>query len=360
MPLLGLECKKEHPKSKRVGYFWTAVCLLIGVGSVAGCSQSAVMPNTLDPQGPGAARIADLWWLMLALGAGVYLIVMGLLVWALWRKRPNEGTGSGPPAADASNGGTKSRSQRLIIGGGVVFPAVILSIVFGFTLHTLSDLNGVRQDDPLVIEVIGYQWWWEINYPDQDFVTANEIHIPVGEAVRFELKAADVIHSFWVPELHGKLDLVPGQTNTLWLEADEPGEYRGLCAEFCGIQHAKMLFIVVAEPREAFENWLAAQQGPAPQPVGELAQQGLAVFTGAGCNECHTIRGTAANGELGPDLTHFAGRLTLGSGVFPNNRDYLARWVLNPHDLKEGNLMPAASLSDPELEALLAYLESLR
>jgi cytochrome c oxidase subunit 2 len=214
-------------------------------------------------------------------------------------------------------------------------------------------------DDRLVIEVIGHQWWWEVNYPDQGFVTANEIHIPVGEPVQVQLIAADVIHSFWVPELHGKLDLVPGQTNTLWLEADTVGEYRGLCAEFCGIQHAKMLFVVVAEPREEFDAWAAAQQEPAPQPAGELAQQGLVVFTDAGCNDCHTVRGTAAEGELGPDLTHFASRLTIGAGVYPNDRETLASWVLDPHTLKEGNLMPATSLSETELEALLAYLELL-
>lgn len=316
-----------------------------------GCSQSAVRSNSLEPQGPAANQIADLWWLMLVLGTTTFLIVMVLLAWGLWRRRRGEETNVQI---------TKRRSQKLIIGGGVIFPAVILTVVFGFTLKTLSGLNNIQQDGAVIVEVIGHQWWWEINYPGHDFTTANEIHIPVGEPVQFELKTADVIHSFWVPSLHGKKDLIPGQTNTLWLEADKPGQYQGLCAEFCGIQHAKMLFVVVAEPRADFENWLAEQQKTAVIPTDELAEQGFLVFMDAGCNDCHTVRGTAADGTLGPDLTHFGSRLTLASGVYPNNQDFLTEWILSPHDLKEGNLMPATTLSEQELEALLAYLALLQ
>jgi cytochrome c oxidase subunit 2 len=318
---------------------------------LAGCSQSAVRSNSLEPQGPAANQIADLWWLMLALGTMTFLVVMGLLAWGLWRRRRGE---------ESNYQIAKGRSQKLIVGGGVIFPAVILTIVFGFTLKTLSGLNSMQQDGALVIEVIGHQWWWEINYPEQGFTTANEIHIPAGEPVEFRLEAADVIHSFWVPSLHGKRDLIPGQTNTLWLEADEPGEYQGLCAEFCGIQHAKMLFVIVAEPQADFDDWLAAQQETAVIPTDELAEEGFLVFMDQGCNDCHTVRGTAADGELGPDLTHFASRLTLASGAYPNNREYLTEWIVNPHDLKEGNFMPATSLSDQELEALLTYLGLLQ
>jgi cytochrome c oxidase subunit 2 len=326
---------------------------LTALSSLTTCRPTAVTPSALDPQGPGAARIAELAWLLFGLGAITYLFVMGLLFWALWSKRPY------PTRSLRPGQKSEGRSHQLIIGGGLIFPAIILTVVFGFTLNSLSSLNRLGENRRLRIEVIGHQWWWEVKYPNQSFTTANEIHIPAGEPVQIDLTTADVIHSFWVPELHGKLDMIPGRTNTLWLQADGPGQYRGLCAEFCGIQHAKMLFVVVAQPRGEFEAWLAGQQEPAAEPAGETLQQGLALFIGKGCGECHSVRGHAAAGTLGPDLTHFSSRLTLAAGVYPNNRDYLARWVLNPHALKDGNLMPATSLSDEELDLLLAYLESL-
>lgn len=325
--------------------------LFLSVIFLAGCTQTAVTPDALNPQGPGAARIAQLWWLLASLGSLTYLLVVGLLGWALWRKRKS--------IHPASSEETESPSQRFIIGGGVLFPAVILLIVFGATLSSLVDLNNIRQEEYLLIEVVGHQWWWEINYPHQQFSTANEIHIPVGEPVQFRLNSADVIHSFWVPELHGKLDLIPGRTNTLWLQADEPGQYWGLCAEFCGIQHAKMLLVVVAEPRAAFDEWMTAQRATAVSPATSLTEQGRTVFMETGCAECHTIRGTQALGTLGPDLTHFADRLTLGAGIALNTRGNLSAWVVDPHDMKEANLMPATTLTDDELTALLAYLESL-
>ncbi len=353
MPLLGR--RRLTSFNRRMGRrLIRAAGWLIGVGLLVGCGESAVRSSSLDPQGPAASQISNLWWLMLALGGVTFLVVMVLLLYGLFRKREN------PDSTNLAAMETSKHSQRLVVGGGIIFPAVILTVVFGFTLYTLAGLTGMREDGSLVVEVVGHRWWWQVNYPEQGFTTANEIHIPVGEPVQFRLETADVIHSFWVPALHGKLDLVPGQTNTLWLEADEPGEYQGLCAEFCGIQHAKMLFVVVAESREEFEAWSAAQQESAVIPTDELTEQGFVVFMDEGCNDCHTVRGTPADGKLGPDLTHFASRLTLGAGVYPNNRDFLASWIMNPHDLKEGNLMPATSLSDQELEALLAYMESLQ
>lgn len=319
---------------------------------IVGCSTTAVTPNALNPQGSAAARIAELWWIMLGLGSLVYLMVVGLLVFGLWRKRPL----SSPTSASH----TSRRSRPFILIGGVLFPALILIIVFGFTLSVLADLNDMAEDDRLLVEVVGHQWWWEVNYPHQQFSTANEIHIPAGEPVQVKLNSADVIHSFWAPELHGKLDLIPGKTNTLWLEADEPGIYWGLCAEFCGIQHAKMLFVVVAEPREQFEDWLMAQQETAVSPQAPLAQQGQTLFMEVGCAECHRVRGAQAAGDLGPDLTHFADRQTLGAGIAPNTPDTLADWIINPHSLKEGNIMPATDLSEAELAAMLAYLQSLK
>jgi len=325
--------------------------LLTSIIVSVGCTSTAVTPSPLNPKGPAAGRIAGLWWLMMVLGGVTFLLVIGMLGWALWRNRPVE-------ANDQSENFIKD-SRRFIIGAGVLFPAVVLLIVFGSTMNTLADLNGLEEDDHLLIEVVGHQWWWQVNYPQQRFSTANEIHIPVGEPVEFKLNSADVIHSFWVPELHGKLDLVPGHTNTLWLEANEPGQYWGLCAEFCGLQHAKMLFVVVAEPRDAFEEWLTDQQAGAAIPEDALSRQGQGIFMARGCADCHTVRGTQAVGNLGPDLTHFADRLTLGAGIAPNTRENLARWIVAPHSMKAGNLMPATSLSEDELSALLAYLESL-
>lgn len=327
--------------------------LLIFIGITAGCTTTAVTPNSLNPQGPAASRIAGLWWLLLGLGSLVFLVVLGLLVWGLWRKRPLS------PSLQSVNQ-TERRSRLFIMIGGVIFPVIILVIAFGFTLNVLAGLNGMAENGRLLIEVVGHQWWWEVNYPHQQFSTANEIHIPAGEPVQLKLNSVDVIHSFWAPELHGKLDLIPGRTNTLWLEADEPGVYWGVCAEFCGTQHAKMLFVVVAQPREEFDVWLAAQRETAVSPTDSLAQQGQELFMSTSCNDCHRIRGTRAAGNLGPDLTHFADRLTLGAGIAPNNRDTLADWIINPHNLKAGNIMPATNLSDEELAAMLAYLESLQ
>ncbi|MFO7683241.1 MAG: cytochrome c oxidase subunit II [Chloroflexota bacterium] len=337
----------------RIDRIGSAVLWLLLTSGVAGCTTTAVTPNSLDPQGYAASRIANLWWLLLGLGSMVYLLVMALLAWALWRKRPLSS------ANDDANT-VERRSRPFIIAGGIVFPAIVLVIVFGSTLNVLAGLNGMQENGRLLIEVVGHQWWWEVNYPHQQFSTANEIHIPVGEPVQFKLNSADVIHSFWAPELHGKLDLVPGQTNTLWLQADKPGRYWGLCAEFCGIQHAKMLFVVVAEPREDFDAWLAAQQELAAVPTDALTQQGQNLFMQVGCSDCHRIRGAQAVGDLGPDLTHFADRLTLGAGIAPNDRESLAAWVLNPHTMKGGNIMPATQLTEDELAAIVAYLQSLK
>jgi cytochrome c oxidase subunit 2 len=191
-------------------------------------------------------------------------------------------------------------------------------------------------------------------------LTANYIHIPAGVPVRVHLGSQDVIHSFWVPELHGKLDMIPGQTNSFWLQADNPGEYKGICAEFCGTQHAKMLFLVVAQPPDEFAAWLEQQQQPAAVPAEPLAQQGLQVFLTGGCVECHAVRGTDATGNLGPDLTHIASRRTLGAGILPNNPGNLGGWIADPQHIKPGNLMPDSPLTGEELQALLAYMATLR
>jgi cytochrome c oxidase subunit 2 len=199
-----------------------------------------------------------------------------------------------------------------------------------------------------------------VRYPASGFVTANEIHIPVGQPVRFELASEDVVHNLWVPELLGKFDLIPGKTNVTWIQADQPGEYMGLCAEYCGIQHARMRFVVIAVPPEQFAAWLDGQRQPAAAPTDSPQLRGQQVFLAADCGTCHTIAGTNIAERVGPDLTHLASRRTLGAGSLANNRGNLAGWLLNPQSIKPGNKMPPTALSGEDLQALLAYLESLK
>lgn len=306
-------------------------------------------PSALNPQG-AAAVIADLWWLLLGLGAAVFGVVMIYLALALWRRRTTLVDTPRPV-----------RSTRAIVLGGIVLPVIVLNIVSIATVRTLWALSLLTQADPLVIQVIGQQWWWEVRYPAHQFETANEIHIPVGQPVQIHLTSDNVIHSFWVPELHGKLDLIPGKPNTFWLQADRPGEYRGLCAEYCGVQHANMMFLVIAEPPDQFAAWLAAEGRPAAEPSDPVAKQGQEIFLAATCINCHTIRGTEATGDLGPDLTHLATRRTLGAALLTNNIANLGGWIANSQHVKPGNLMPPAEgLTGEELQALLTYLQTLQ
>jgi cytochrome c oxidase subunit 2 len=213
------------------------------------------------------------------------------------------------------------------------------------------------------IRVTGHQWWWEVLYedkPERSFVTANEIYVPVGEPITVTLETRDVIHSFWVPSLHGKMDQISGHENQLQFSASRPGVYWGQCAEFCGLEHAKMAFNVVAVPRPEFELWQARQLSPAESPIEAVRQQGLLVFLSRGCMLCHTIRGTLAGGRLGPDLTHLASRRSLAAGTLANNAGSLAGWIADPQHVKPGNFMPNIELSGEELAALAAYLTELK
>jgi len=314
---------------------------------LAGCAE---VSSTLTPQGQGAAEIANLWWVMFWLATGVFIVVMGLALFALFHSR----------SGDNEESETSSRHDNLLIVSGGVATVIILIVVYFFTLRTINVLAAANPSDEFTIEVVGRQWWWEVHYPNQQVITANEIHIPVGQTVALQVTSGDVIHSFWVPQLHGKIDMIPGQTNTFWLQADQPGEYYGFCAEFCGIQHAKMAFVVIVEPLEEFRAWLEQQNQPAVEPVDSLIREGQRVFLAANCDQCHTILGTSARSTLGPDLTHFASRRTLAAGILPNTRQHLAEWITNPQQAKPGNLMPATTLAGSELEALLAYIESLK
>jgi cytochrome c oxidase subunit II len=312
-------------------------------------------PNALAPRGPAAAEIALLWWIMFGLGTLVFIGVIGLMLYVVAQRQADTAQEVRSYAPDLAG----PNAHNWLWWGGVIIPSLILAITLFFTTRTTLALEDPGESE-VRIEVIGHRWWWEVRYPGQNFITANEIHIPVGQPVQLELSSADVIHSFWVPELHGKMDLTPGETTTFWLQADEPGVYRGICAEFCGLQHARMHLIVVADPVPDFEAWLEAQAQPATPPEGAALIAGQEVFLNSSCVFCHTIRGTHATGRLGPDLTHLASRLTLASAIVPNNRGNLAGWILDPQHLKPGSLMPPTALSSEELQVLLDYLESLR
>jgi cytochrome c oxidase subunit 2 len=315
--------------------------------------------SVLSPMGPQAERIGDLWWLMFWVCAVVMALVAFALLGAMIRSRRRKESEAPQPIAPESR-----RRMTLVVAGSVALTVLVLFVLLVASVSTGRDLGSLSKPGALTIEVVGHQWWWEIEYQDpvpSNLVTdANEIHIPVGRPVLIRGTSRDVIHSFWVPSLHGKKDLIPGHTTDTWIQADKPGVYRGLCAEFCGHQHAQMQFLVVAEPPEKFQAWLAAQRRPAPPPANPQQARGQQVFLQLQCALCHTIRGTGAGGTVGPDLTHIASRRTLGAGILPNTRGHLGGWIVNAQTVKPGNRMPPTVIRSEDLNALLAYLESLK
>ena len=320
--------------------------------ALAGCSG---VQSSLDPAGIQAERVEGLWWFMLIIASLVFVAVIAVMLYAVLARR-----GEDRPATEVQ----RDRRMTLTIAAATVATVIILFAFLIVNFSTERALASLPGDQAVAVRVTGFQWWWEIEYIDsvasKRVVTANELHIPVGAPIRIELESHDVIHSFWVPRLHGKLDLVPGHRNVLWLRADSAGVYRGQCAEFCGHQHAKMAITVVAESRADFDAWLARQREPAPEPASELEARGRDVFLSSTCLMCHSIRGTPAGGSTAPDLTHLASRGTIAAGTLPNTRGNLGGWIIDPHSIKPGVKMPANSLSPPDLQALLAYLESLR
>jgi cytochrome c oxidase subunit 2 len=307
--------------------------------------------SVLAPAGPDGERLAELSWLLFGGGTLIFLAVAAFLAAAAF----------GGPSARAALG-----SRRFILAGGVGFPVVVLTALLLHTLFLARALGMPGTDPPLRIEMVGHQFWWEVRYPgtlpDGGVVTANEVRIPTGRDVVLEVSSADVIHSVWIPALHGKIDMIPGRVNTRRIRADRPGVLRGQCTEYCGAQHALMAFYVVAETPEGFEAWLGRQRLPAAEPRDEVLTLGRQVFGAAGCGGCHAVRGTEWNARIGPDLTHVGGRLSLAAGVLDNHRGTLAGWIAGAQDLKPGNRMPsfAVVLDGPELRAVSTWLESLK
>jgi cytochrome c oxidase subunit 2 len=310
----------------------------------AGCGRAGSITN---PKGSEASNIATTWWIIFGLACAVYLVVGGLIIFAALRGR-RRGRSS------------RLRENTFIWIGGLVIPLVILLVVAGVTVNSTSALRA-PSPDALRIDVTGKLWWWNVRYVDTNVVTANVIHIPAGQEIDLRLTSDNVIHSFWVPELAGKEDTIPGQTNHLRFTANEPGTFLGRCAEFCGLQHAHMDIIVVVETPGDFGRWLARRQATSSAPQSEEATRGAVVFQREACAGCHTIRGTTANGKVGPELTDFGTRPTIGAGVLTNTPENLERWIYDAPDLKPGTSMPQFhSLASKDIAALATYLEGLK
>lgn len=326
---------------------WRGAALAAAVAAVAGGCTG--VQSALDPAGPNAREIETLWWAMLVAALVIFLIVLLALLVSLF-------------------GGDSLRRRiapvRLIVAGGIVLPIATLSVLVPFNVSVSSGVTEPRSEGTLTIRVRGHQWWWEVEYDFPGvaggFYTANEIWLPVGEPVELLLTSGDVIHSLWFPRLAGKLDLIPGRTNRMMIEADTPGVSRGQCAEFCGLAHAKMALLAVAVSPERFAAWAERQREPARDAADAAARDGARLFAASGCALCHTVRGHGAWGRAAPDLTHVGSRMTIGAGLLDNTRDNLAAWIAHNDALKRGNRMPDFADLDPgTLQAIAAWLESL-
>jgi cytochrome c oxidase subunit 2 len=328
------------------------------LSACAGHQQSAV-----DAAGPQSGSIETLWWGFFIVLAIIFIVVMAMLLWSLTRR--HRGYRQEPleqahiPPTETERRLTRSVAAATVATVVILFGLLIASVSTGKALAELGN-----KKNGLTVELIGNQWWWYVRYlddnPQRIIVTANEIHIPVGRPVQIRLESNDVIHSFWVPGLNGKRDLIPSRTNVEWIEADHPGRWRGQCAEFCGLQHAHMALWVIADPPDQFEKWRDRQSEPAIQPTDPDKVHGYQVFMNNACAICHNISGTPAGGQVAPDLTHFASRLTLAAGTLPNTKGNLGGWILDPQQIKPGNHMATIDLKTDDVQPLLDYLESLQ
>jgi cytochrome c oxidase subunit 2 len=307
-------------------------------------------PSIFDPSSTPAHGVLELSYLVIGVCFAIFVLVTVLLTVVTIRfRRRKDDDDREPPQIYGSN--------QLELAWTVV-PVIIVFILFFVTVRTILAIQvDTRPSGWMPVSVVGHQWWWEFEYPEQGFTTANELHVPVGRATFLSLRSADVIHSFWVPQLAGKTDVIPNRENGMWIQPEEPGLYVGQCAEYCGTQHANMLLRIYAHAPEDFERWARAEARNAA--VVPAAAAGREVFLSTACINCHTVRGTVANGRFGPDLTHLMSRKTLGAGVAPNDAEHLRAWLESPDHLKPGALMPAMGLEAPALDALVTYLRTL-
>lgn len=315
------------------------------LGLAAGCSR---VPSVFRPEARGAYEIYTLTLIILALCGVIFVFVETLLIVSIvrFRKRREE---------EASQTYGSGRLEAI----WTVIPALIVTLMFILTVRTMSSVVALPSGD-LTLKVVAHQWWWEFQYPQLQIVTANELHLPAAKGIKIELQSADVIHSFWAPQLTGKTDLIPGHNNLTSFFDLKPGVYLGQCAEFCGAQHALMRFKVIAEPMDRFSDWAKNQQAPAAEPTTDLAKAGKQAFLASPCIACHTIRGTFAAGKIGPDLTKIATRSTIAAGTLENNAQNLTRWISNPQAVKPGNLMPYLPLTPAQVQQIVAYMQSLK
>jgi cytochrome c oxidase subunit II len=316
--------------------------------------------SALHAMGPQAAHIIDLWRVFLFLCTLFLAAIVAAVVYVIWRA-PRSGNDTPPDVAlaHASEPGPRRNVTRAVAASIVGLLVLVIASVF-----TDRALARLPLADAVNIEVTAHQWWWTARYmnggPSDIFVTANELHVPVGKPVVVSLKSDDVIHSLWIPNLAGKKDLIPGRSALLQFRADQPGIYRGQCAEFCGFQHALMGLLVVADPPEQYQAWVEAQRQPAAEPHDAKAERGKQLFQSVSCAMCHAIQGTQAQAQKGPDLTHVASRRTLAAGTLANTPQEMSSWISNPQVHKPGTSMPATPLSSEDLEALVAYLGGLK
>jgi len=305
---------------------------------------------TLNPVSPEAAAISHLFVAILIILGGIFLLVTVLVLYAIARYRDRPGA----PEAKQVFG-----SRRLEIAWTVA-PVLLLTLIGVFMIRAIEASDPPIEDRKPDLRVVGHQWWWEIAYPKSGAVTANEIHIPVGKSLLVEVDSADVIHDFWVPELGRKIDAIPGHVNYVWISADRPGVYQGVCAEFCGAEHTWMRMIVVAEGEGDFDAWQRAQLATPAMPSDGEAARGLTILKDQTCLNCHAISGLAGNQTVGPDLSHIASRRILAAGAVANSPENLFRWLKNPASIKPESHMPNFQLSDEKVRALVAYMETLK
>jgi cytochrome c oxidase subunit II len=314
--------------------------------------------SIMHPAGPQASNIEWLYWVIFWISFVAFVLTVAGFARAAARTRT-----SAPEMLPIMRNPEGDRRAHWAVGSAVVVTVLTLFAILFMSVITGKKVEGVSSSNPITIQVTGHQWWWEVAYPnpqaDQTVTTANEIHVPVGKPVVILTNSADVIHSFWPPSINGKRDLLTGNSSAFWIQVDQPGVYRGQCAEFCGLQHAHMGFSIVAEREDQFEAWQQQQLKPAKEPTDAEASRGRQVFLTHSCLMCHTVRGTDAGSRVGPDLTHIASRTMIAAETLPNTRGALAGWIVDPQRQKPGNQMPPNPLAPDDLQALITYLQTL-